>query len=338
MRPVSRNKKNRQKRVHPKSYVSSSGSEQESENSFQDFSKVKDGPQTDAKRHSSRLMSKRSKPAFKLPSRDDIWDKIPSVKSPEKLSHLTPRKNVSNFTKVYNSYNFDDYEDTSDDESDIESHSNTDSDEKPQTSKRVKNYHRRIRALSSSSDENCAGPAAKHQQSECGHNQNNSENKLNPATKCYEQLDSVNNTNLEVGVNNSNGSTKDSNLESLRKQEANTGETTNIAICEEVLLNNQTSVSSRKVDDSDNSEDSEGNFTPRKKRKVSLRNSIVDSDDESQDEGKNRDIDSSEHVQDINDNHLNRAENLKWKQKNRFSDFKEAIAKRRSRLSSLEKN
>ncbi|KAK3804292.1 hypothetical protein RRG08_040799 [Elysia crispata] len=147
------------RRLHAKT-ISSSDSD-----SQLDEPEAKDETFNSPKRQSYRLISKRSRPDFKLPTRDAIWKDIPSMKSPEKLGRITPRKNISNFTKVYNSYNFDDYDEDSQDE-DSMSDSNSSSSSKDQTPSRVKNYHKRIRIASSSSDEDKSilDPDAKIQQ------------------------------------------------------------------------------------------------------------------------------------------------------------------------------
>ncbi|GFR68551.1 hypothetical protein ElyMa_005611200 [Elysia marginata] len=101
-------------------------SDSQSDESATDIKQQEDDAENISKRCSYRLLSKRERPGFKLPGRDAIWKDIPSVKSPEKLSRITPRKSMNNFTKVYNSYNFDDFEDTGDEESDSDSSSNQD--------------------------------------------------------------------------------------------------------------------------------------------------------------------------------------------------------------------
>ncbi|BFZ02518.1 hypothetical protein BsWGS_05557 [Bradybaena similaris] len=109
--------------------------------------------ETDGKsqRRSSRILDKQHKPEFRLPSREKIWNDIPSVTTTPQLTRLTPKKTVNNFTKVYNNYNYDDYEDTSDDDdSSIET---SDSGEEKEKQHRIKNYHRRLKVASSSSDE-----------------------------------------------------------------------------------------------------------------------------------------------------------------------------------------
>ncbi|CAG5117519.1 unnamed protein product [Candidula unifasciata] len=103
-----------------------------------------------AQRRSSRIYGKQHKPEFRLPSRDTIWNDIPSVTTTSALRRLTPKKTVNNFTKVYNNYNYDDFEDTSDDDSSIET---SDSGEEKEKQHRIKNYHKRLQVPSSSSDD-----------------------------------------------------------------------------------------------------------------------------------------------------------------------------------------
>ncbi|XP_059155401.1 uncharacterized protein LOC131940681 isoform X2 [Physella acuta] len=111
-------------------------------------------------RHSSRILDKQHKKKFTLPSRDAVWDTIPSVKSPPSLKVLKPRKAINNFTKVYNAYNYDDYEDTS--ESSFIEESSASDDQECQTQKvsRVKNYHKRVKAPETSSDDETLSPSA----------------------------------------------------------------------------------------------------------------------------------------------------------------------------------
>ncbi|XP_013087118.2 uncharacterized protein LOC106071536 isoform X2 [Biomphalaria glabrata] len=107
-------------------------------------------------RKSSRISQKQKKPKFQLPSRDEIWKKIPTVEGSSSLKSLTPKKNVNNLTKIYSDYNFDDYEDTSDSMSSTESFSEEDIKTHSGTSNkkhRIRNYYSRITQVDSSDEE-----------------------------------------------------------------------------------------------------------------------------------------------------------------------------------------
>ncbi|OPL20165.1 hypothetical protein AM593_09043, partial [Mytilus galloprovincialis] len=65
---------------------------------------------------SSERIRKRHSQEFRMPDKNDYWNKIPDCHSTvESVKSLTPRKVISNLTKVYNSYNADTY-DTDEDE------------------------------------------------------------------------------------------------------------------------------------------------------------------------------------------------------------------------------
>ncbi|KAK0044553.1 NAD-dependent protein deacetylase HST1 [Biomphalaria pfeifferi] len=101
-------------------------------------------------RKSSRISQKLKKPKFQLPSRDEIWKKIPTVEGSSSLNSLIPKKNVNNLTKIYSDYNFDDYEDTSDSMSSTESFSEEDIKTNSGT---IRNYYSRITQVDSSDEE-----------------------------------------------------------------------------------------------------------------------------------------------------------------------------------------
>ncbi|XP_063432466.1 clumping factor A-like [Mytilus trossulus] len=65
---------------------------------------------------SSERIRKRHSQEFRMPDKNEYWNKIPDCHSTvESVKSLTPRKVISNLTKVYNSYNADTY-DTDEDE------------------------------------------------------------------------------------------------------------------------------------------------------------------------------------------------------------------------------
>ncbi|CAL1541392.1 unnamed protein product [Lymnaea stagnalis] len=142
----------RHKKYTKRKIIDSSESETDSDGSKQ--GKDSKNINNASRRQSSRLFQKECKPKFSLPSRDVIWDNIPSQETLPRLKRLTPKKTVNNFTKVYNAYNFDDYEDTSDGiSSDESSELDDEDDKKRQTTHRIQNYHKRIIQMSSSDDE-----------------------------------------------------------------------------------------------------------------------------------------------------------------------------------------
>ncbi|RUS76376.1 hypothetical protein EGW08_015856 [Elysia chlorotica] len=251
------------------------------------------------KRVSHRLISKRNRPDFKLPTRDSIWKGIPSMKSPEKLNQITPRKSISNFIKVCNSYNFDDYDDDSTDEDDVSDSSSSSSSE-DQAPKQVKNSHKRFRIASSSSEE---GDKASDTEAKC----------YQPDTQAVS--DEISKKDIgDQGQNNPSSTAGETIVE--RSSSA-----TDLKVPETIdntVLHSHTS-------SSHDSNDSDETFTPSKRLN---HRAILDSDDDNESDNN---ISTNEKAEQ-NDLRLQRSNNLKQKQKSLFSDFKDVIAKTKSRL------
>ncbi|ESP05554.1 hypothetical protein LOTGIDRAFT_228088 [Lottia gigantea] len=116
-------------------------------------------------RKSSRIKQRQNK-VFQKPTRDEIWNKIPSS-SEKDLSKINPTKRINNFTKVFSRYNAESYDLFNDDfindeeEIDFDSTSiSTDSEEEEQMERKrarkknkIKNRRKRLKFESSSSDE-----------------------------------------------------------------------------------------------------------------------------------------------------------------------------------------
>ena len=158
----------------------------------------------------------------------------------------------------------------------------------------MKNYHKRIRLASSSSEE--------------------AESVLSPSSQC--QPDYPPDTEK---------SEKDSGKsEDLSSQLRGTVGNVSDGILTET--DSQAEVPCPSLEDSDNTDDSEEIVTPTKKRNSSIRRSLLDSSDES----------DSGSEDDKSTDRLQRSANLKQKQKSLFTNFKDAIAKRKSRLGKLD--
>ncbi|XP_064609874.1 protein IWS1 homolog [Liolophura sinensis] len=79
-----------------------SATRSESDCTDDDFEDMKDHQKA------TRRLRTRQKRKFRMPSREEIWDKIPDTPSGRSTySHLKPRKLVNNFTKENSRYNFD---------------------------------------------------------------------------------------------------------------------------------------------------------------------------------------------------------------------------------------
>lgn len=264
-------------------------------------------------RCSYRLQSKRRRPCFKPPTREQIWKHITTDKSPEKLNRIRPRKSISNFTKVYSSYNFDDYEDTGDEESGSCSSSGSSSDD--ETPRRVKNYRKRIVVASSSSDEDSSvlnGNIKTHQLHNVV-NQDTSVDENNQKDKC-DKKESSSNTAAE-------GNTSENIIVPLGANDSN---------CD---IQKPDNVSLSQNFDLSHSDDSDDCIVVSQRLNSSshAQRSILKSDDESDGE---KSISPDE--TDLTNQRHQRTSSLKEKQKSLFLGFKDALAKKKLRSSNSE--